>query len=110
MKHWVTGTQNENKSFPKMGWKNELKTFKWNVLQHTMKKITSSIMITIGLNYTIKSCLTDTQEKWNRVQFEETTEILLREACAIFTKKQVVKYLGSKPTIVANSLNCLNWL
>ena len=46
-----------------MGWKNELKTFKWNVLQHTMKKITSSIMITIGLNYTIKSCLTDTQEK-----------------------------------------------
>ena len=46
-----------------MGWKNELKTFKWNVLLHTMMKITSSIMITIGLNYTINPCLTDTQEQ-----------------------------------------------
>lgn len=53
-------------------------------------------MIRIGLNYSIKPCVTDTQEKWNRVQFKETMEIHLHEACAIFTKKQVVKYLGSK--------------
>ena len=53
-------------------------------------------MIRIGLNYSIKPCVTETQEKWNRVQFEEATEIHLHEACTIFTKKQVVKYLGSK--------------
>ena len=46
-----------------MGWKNKLKTIKQNFLLHTMIKITSSIMITIGLNYTINPCLTDTQEK-----------------------------------------------